>query len=95
MCQGRCANQNMLKYTFLYRIDPRQDPLLGPLLAELDMISQQQQQVQPQSPSLSRSIYQRNSVPYEPNLLRPVSLSQPDHGKNVLFFSYCAFNRRV
>ncbi|UJR37923.1 hypothetical protein I4U23_030609 [Adineta vaga] len=57
------------------RADPRQDPLLGPLLAELDAMTTQQQQIsQPSVP-----MYRRNSVPYESNLTRPPVQSQSNH----------------
>ncbi len=62
------------------KVDPREDPLLGPLLAELDAMSNQQQQHQ-QLPPPPPPIYRRNSVPYESNLLRPSHSSQPNHGK--------------
>ncbi|CAF1247358.1 unnamed protein product [Adineta ricciae] len=58
------------------RADPRQDPLLGPLLAELDTMTTQQQQQQQQ---LTQPMYRRNSVPYEPNLIRPAVQSQSNH----------------
>ncbi|CAF2559743.1 unnamed protein product [Rotaria sp. Silwood2] len=62
------------------RADPRQDPLLGPLLAELDAMSNQQQQQQiPLLPPTPPPIYRRNSVPYQPNLVRPTGSSQSNH----------------
>lgn len=49
--------------------DPRKDPLLGPLLAELDAMSTNNTNSLPQNPS---STYQRDFVPYN----RPVGLPQ-------------------
>lgn len=72
----------MFDNILLLRADPRQDPLLGPLLAELDaMTTQQQRLVQPLPPAVSD--YRRNSVPYEPNLMRPSGLSQANHSRNL------------
>ena len=73
---------------FVSRADPRQDPLLGPLLAELDAMSNAQQQ------TLARSSAQRPSVPSQPNLVQPGGSS--NHSKNAFFFRldvflYCAF----
>lgn len=65
---------------FVYRVDPRQDPLLGPLLAELDAMTTQQQYV-PQPPSLPAPMYRRNSVPYESNFTRPPVPSQSNYGR--------------
>lgn len=65
--------------TFTYRADPRQDPLLGPLLAELDAMTTQQQRITQPPPPVP--VYRRNSVPYEPNLARPTGLSQSNHGR--------------
>ena len=67
-------------YTHNYRADPRQDPLLGPLLAELDAMSAQQQRLAQTLPPPVPT-YRRNSVPYEPNLIRPAGLSQSTHGR--------------
>ncbi len=77
----------------LSRADPRQDPLLGPLLAELDTMSNQQQQHQQQRqlPVSPPSNYRRNSVPYQPNLVRPIGSSPSNHG-NLFLFPYCAFH---
>ncbi|CAF4001090.1 unnamed protein product [Rotaria sordida] len=66
--------------TNMPRTNPRQDPLLGPLLAELDAMSKQQQMppLPPPPPPTSPPIYRRNSVPYQPNLVRPTDSSQPN-----------------
>ena len=68
---------------FICRADPRQDPLLGPLLAELDAMSTQQQRLTqgPPPPAATTSDYRRNSVPYEPVLARPPVQSHSNHGK--------------
>lgn len=63
----------------MHRIDARQDSLLGPLLAELDSMSNQPQQV---PPSHAASIHSRNSMSYQSNPVRPIGSSQPSsHGK--------------
>ena len=59
---------------FRSRADPRQDPLLGPLLAELDALTTQQPYRPAQAPPLP--IYRRNSVPYEAATLPRASDSQ-------------------
>lgn len=69
---------------FSCRADPRQDPLLGPLLAELDAMSAQHQQQLSQTQLPPAPVYRRNSVPYEPNLTRPPAQSQSNHGKILL-----------
>lgn len=76
----------------MYRTDPRQDPLLGPLLAELDAMSNQQQ-LPPSSPPT----YQQHPMPYQSNFTRPIGSSPSNHGNFlVLFFLfYCAFHRRI
>lgn len=69
---------------FICRADPRQDPLLGPLLAELDAMSTQQQRLtqrQQPPPPANTSAYRRNSVPYDPALTRPPVQSHSNHGK--------------
>ncbi|CAF4371318.1 unnamed protein product [Rotaria sp. Silwood2] len=66
----------------LRRADPRQDPLLGPLLAELDVMSTQQRLPQTQ-PSPPPPIYRRNSVPYEPNVSRLPGLSQTNQASTT------------
>ncbi len=66
---------------FVSRADPRQDPLLGPLLAELDALSTQQQRLPQPAPPVP--VYRRNSVPYEPNLTRPPGQSQSNFGRNL------------
>ena len=60
----------------IFRADPRQDPLLGPLLAELDTMSNQPQQFPPPSPP----VYRQNSLPYQSNLVRPAGSSPLNHG---------------
>jgi hypothetical protein len=55
----------------LCRSDPRQDPILGPLLAELDEMTNQKVHVPPTS-----SILQRPPISYESNLIRTTGLSQ-------------------
>ncbi|CAM2698713.1 unnamed protein product [Rotaria socialis] len=57
--------------TNIRRADPRQDPLLGPLLAELDSMSNQQRLPQSQPVPMQR----RNSVPHESNVSRLPGLS--------------------
>ena len=78
----------MFLSNFSRRADPRQDPLLGPLLAELDAMSAQQQQQQqkrlPQTQLPPTPPYRRNSVPYEPNHTRPPAQSHSNYGK--IFF---------
>ncbi len=49
------------------------------------MSNQQKQQQQQQLPASSSSNYRRNSVPYQPNLIRPTGSSPSNHG-NVFFF---------
>jgi hypothetical protein len=80
---------------YIFRADPRQDPLLGPLLAELDAMSNQQKQL----PESSSSNYRRNSVPYQPNLIPPIGSSPSNHGKCFSFFFLletftCVFSQR-
>jgi hypothetical protein len=70
--QGMCVIENTNRDYFMDRSDPRQDPLLGPLLAELDAMTNQQ------VPSTSN--YRHNSVPYESNFVRP-----PSFGKFFFF----------
>lgn len=70
------------------RADPRQDPLLGPLLAELDAMSNAQQQ------PVGRSAVQRPSVPSQTNLVQPGGSSQHSKSRSLFFFFvflYCAF----
>jgi hypothetical protein len=72
---------------FAYRADPRQDPLLGPLLAELDAMSAQQQRLPQAPPESPAPVYRRNSVPYEPNLTRPPGQSQSNYGRICIQFN--------
>ncbi|CAM2711010.1 unnamed protein product [Rotaria socialis] len=69
--------------TTMPRADPRQDPLLGPLLAELDAMSNQQQQQQippiPFTPPRRPSTHRRNSLPYQSSFVRPTGSSQTNH----------------
>ncbi|CAF0731987.1 unnamed protein product [Rotaria sordida] len=67
--------------TNMRRADPRQDPLLGPLLAELDAMSTQQRLPQTQPPSVP--LYRRNSMPYEPNMSRLPGLSQTNQASTT------------
>lgn len=69
--------------SFHSRADPRQDPLLGPLLAELDEMSAQQQRLTQGQPPVveTTSAYRRNSVPYQPALTRPPVQSHSNHSK--------------
>lgn len=75
---------NKSSFLFLLRTDPRQDPLLGPLLAELDALTAQQARLpQPPPPAPpTLPVYRRNSVPYDGNITRPsATFSQPNQGK--------------
>ncbi|CAF0871337.1 unnamed protein product [Adineta steineri] len=66
--------------TNVQRADPRQDPLLGPLLAELDAMTTQQPYIPQQFSTIPN--YRRNSVPYEPNHTRPPPV--PSHANHML-----------
>ncbi|CAF3439196.1 unnamed protein product [Rotaria sp. Silwood1] len=70
--------------TNMRRADPRQDPLLGPLLAELDAMSTQQRLPQTQPPPPPPPMYRRNSVPYEPNVNRLPGHSQTNQAEDIL-----------
>ena len=72
-------NKNDIDFYCLFRADPRHDPLLGPLLAELDAMSNTQQQALPKSPP------RRTSVPY---LVQPGGSS--NHSKTGVYVLFTA-----